>query len=183
VTTVAPRRPPGAPRAPAARDRARRGRRRAAWAGCLAVVVLSLAVGAGHPGAAPSPAQRAAAVDAVVRCPSCEGLSVADSTAATAVAIRATVLARARAGQSDAQIEGFLVSRYGPAILLRPPTSGPAALVWVIPLAGLVVATAGIGVVFWRRRAPAPVVVDDDDRAIVDAALAGGDGPPGPERR
>ncbi|HYA67295.1 MAG TPA: cytochrome c-type biogenesis protein CcmH, partial [Acidimicrobiales bacterium] len=136
------------------------------------VLVVALVVGAGNRTGAETTTQRAAAIDAAVRCPSCEGLSVADSTAATAVAIRVNVLARLRAGQSPAQIEQFLVSRYGPSILLRPPTNGLAALVWALPIVALTLSLVGVATVFWRRRG-AEAVVDDDDRAIVDAALAG----------
>jgi cytochrome c-type biogenesis protein CcmH len=145
----------------------------AAWVACGIVLVVALAYGSGHRTGAETTAQRAAAVDAAVRCPSCEGLSVADSTAATAVAIRASVLGRLRAGQSEAQIEQFLVSRYGPSILLRPPTSGVAALVWAIPIVAIALGVAGLAAAFWRRRVPERVVVDDADRDIVDAALAG----------
>jgi len=151
---------------------ARTHRLTAAWVACLVVVGAALVLGAGHRSGAETASQRAAAIDAVVRCPSCEGLSVADSTAATAVAIRAGVLARLRAGQSDAQIEEFLVSRYGPSILLRPPTRGVVGLVWMIPIAAIALGALGLGVVFWRRRVPERAVVDDADRAIVDAALA-----------
>jgi cytochrome c-type biogenesis protein CcmH len=154
----------------------RRSRRRAvAWVCCLAVVALSLGLGATRQSGSKTPSQRAGAIDAVVRCPSCEGLSVADSSSATAVAIRSAVLARVRAGQSDVQIEAFLVSRYGQGILLRPPTSGLAGVVWLLPLVAAVAGITGLAVVFWRRRAPTPVVVSDDDRALVDAALAGDD--------
>jgi len=145
-----------------------------AWIGCLALVALALVVGASRSASPSSPRQRAAAVDAVVRCPSCEGLSVADSSSATAVAIRNAVLARARAGQSDGRIEQFLVSRYGPGILLRPPAGGLAGLVWFLPVLAGAGGLAALGVVFWRRRAPAPVVVSDEDRRLVDAAMAQG---------
>jgi cytochrome c-type biogenesis protein CcmH len=152
----------------------RRSRRRAvAWVCCLAVVAVSLGLGAARQSGARTPTQRAAAIDAVVRCPSCEGLSVADSSSSTAVAIRSAVLARVRAGQSDAQVEAFLVSRYGPGILLRPPMSGLAGVVWLLPVAAALAGIVGLAVVFWRRRAPVPVEVSDADRALVDAALAG----------
>ncbi len=144
-----------------------------AWVACLTVVVIAHGFGTLRPTGTQTITQRAAAIDAVVRCPSCESLSVADSTAATAVAVRAAVLSRLRAGQSAAHIEQFLVSRYGQAILLRPPTNGTAGLVWAVPVVALVLGAGGLAVVFWRRRDSAPAAVDDEDRAIVDAALAG----------
>jgi cytochrome c-type biogenesis protein CcmH len=139
----------------------------------VVVVVVALAVGASGGGPAPTAAQRADAIDAVVRCPSCEGISVKDSSASTAVAIRRAVGARVRAGQSDSQIESFLVSRYGPSILLRPPVRGWTAWVWVLPPAALALAVAGLVSVLWRRRHRAPAPVSAEDRALVRQALAG----------
>jgi len=157
--------------------------RRVSWVALAAVIGVALAVGASRGSPSPTVAQRVQAIDALVRCPSCEGISVADSSASTAVAIRDAVTARVRAGQSDAQIDAFLVSRYGPSILLRPPVHGATAWVWFVPPAALVVAAAGLTMELWRRRSRAPVAVSAEDRALVRraqaerAALSGG----GPE--
>jgi cytochrome c-type biogenesis protein CcmH len=142
------------------------------WVALVVVVAVALGLGASRGGAPPTPTQRADAIDALVRCPSCEGISVADSSASTAVAIRHTVLARVRAGQSDGQIDAFLVSRYGPGILLRPPAHGWTTWVWVLPPAAGAVAVAGLVTVLWRRRQRGAVLVSDEDRALVDQALA-----------
>ncbi len=144
------------------------------WVGPAALVVVvgvALGVGSSRGGPAAAPAQRASAIDALVRCPSCDGISVADSSASTAVAIRQAVTARVRAGQTDGQIDSFLVSRYGPGILLRPPVDGWTAWVWVLPPAALALALAGLGTVFWRRRQRASVPVSAEDRALVERAL------------
>ena len=143
------------------------------WVVLAVVVSVALAVGATTSSSGPPTAsQRAARIDALLRCPSCEGISVANSSASTAAAIRQAVAARVQGGQSDAQIEAFFVSRYGPSILLRPPASGPTVWVWVLPPLGLVVAGAALGLVFWRRRRVAGAPVSDDDLALVDRALA-----------
>lgn len=145
----------------------------APWCAMAVVLAVALGVGAGRPGPAPSPAQRAATLDAALRCPSCEDVSVADSSAPTAVAVRAIVLQRVRAGDSDAAIEDFLVSRYGPDILLRPPTSGVTSTVWIVPVVALSLALGGLGVFYWRRRRPTPPApARAEDRDLVDRALA-----------
>jgi cytochrome c-type biogenesis protein CcmH len=144
----------------------------APWIAMAVVLSVALAVGASRPGPPTSPTQRAAALDAQLRCPSCEDVSVADSSAPTAVAVRAIVLQRVRAGQGDAQIEDFLVSRYGPSILLRPPARGATSAVWIVPVVVVVLALGGLGVFFWRRRRGAPVPVGTEDRSLVDRALA-----------
>ena len=145
------------------------------WTGvAVLVVVVAVALGVGaSPGSpAPTPTQRADAIDAMARCPSCDGISVLDSSASTAVAIRQAVAARIKAGQSDSQIDAFLVSRYGPSILLRPPVHGWTAWVWVLPPAALAVAVVGLGTVLWRRRRRGPDAVSAEDRSLVSQALA-----------
>ncbi len=144
----------------------------APWAALVVVLGVALGLGASHGTPPPTGAQRVQAIDALVRCPSCDGISVADSSASTAVAIRQAVTARVRAGQSDAQIDAFLVSRYGPGILLRPPVRGWTAWVWVLPPVALVAAGAALATVLWRRRQRAPVSVSSEDRALVERALA-----------
>ena len=143
--------PDGAPgrREPVAARRAR------PWLGpmvLLVVLAAALLVGSGvGQGGHQTAAQRASALDAELRCPSCEDLSVAQSSASTAVAVRHEVLQLARRGESDQQIEDALVGQYGTAILLRPPTSGLASLVWIVPAVAGLAAAAALGVLFWRR--------------------------------
>jgi len=146
------------------------------WLGLAVVLAVALAFSVPG-GGTPTAAGRAAALDAVLKCPSCDGISVADSSASTAAAVRQVVLARVRAGQSDAQIERYLVSRYGPSILLRPPTTGITAVVWVVPLVAAAGGLGGLGLFFWRRRRPPAVPVTPADRAIVERALADRAGP------
>ena len=148
-------------------------RTRAAWAVLGLVLAVSLVVGARHPSPAPGPAQRAAALEANLRCPSCQDVSVADSSAPTALAIRRIVSSQVAAGASDASIDAFLVSRYGPGILLRPPASGGIGAVWFVPIVAVPGALAVLGVFFWRRRRVRLVTPSDDDRLLVEAALAG----------
>lgn len=146
--------------------------RSVSWVVLVIVVGVALGFGASRGGTPPTVTQRVDTIDALVRCPSCEGISVANSSASTAVAIRRAVTARVRAGENDGQIDAFLVSRYGPGILLRPPTQGSTLWVWVLPPVAVAVAVAGLVTVLWRRRRRAAVSVSDADRALVDRALA-----------
>ena len=66
-------------------------------------LVVALVIGSGVlRSASPTPAQRAYAIESVLRCPSCEDLSVAQSSASTAVTVRATVARQIAAGKSIA---------------------------------------------------------------------------------
>jgi len=145
---------------------------RGAWLVLGIMVVVALVVGWHRP-TAPRRATEIATIEADTKCPSCEDLSVADSTAPTAIAARQAIVHRIDEGETPAQVQAYLVSRYGPGILLRPPTSGATGLVWEIPLAGGVVAIAALGVVFWRRRRVSGVDVAAEDAEIVRRMLTG----------
>ncbi len=118
----------------------------------LAVLGVALLIGSGVLDSTPAtPGQRAHALDTQIRCPSCVDVSVADSSAATAVSLRQQILQWVRQGWSDQEIKNALVARYGLSILLEPPTSGLAAVVWIVPAIGGAAAIAVVGTVFWRR--------------------------------
>ncbi|MGH9101655.1 MAG: cytochrome c-type biogenesis protein [Acidimicrobiales bacterium] len=148
------------------------------WLAMAVVAVVALALGSGlggGSGRSSSPSARAARLDARLRCPSCVDLSVAQSDATTAVAIRHYVAAQVKAGESDVHIVSYLEGRYGRSILLSPPASGSGAAVWWIP-AGLGVGLVGGLVVLFARRARRvpPAGPSDEDRALVDSALREG---------
>jgi cytochrome c-type biogenesis protein CcmH len=157
---------------------AARLRRRAAWAALAVVVVVALVVGARTP-AAQTPAQKAASIASEVRCPTCEGQSAEVSDAAAAQAVRTFILSEVEAGQSRGRIEQELEDRYGSDILLRPPASGVAGLVWVLPIVALVLAVAGLAVAFRRWRAVGEAPVTEADRRRVAEALTDEAGGPG----
>ncbi len=118
----------------------------------LAVVLASaLAIAAGVGQSTPSNASRTASLEALIRCPSCEDLSVAESSSSAAIAARHQIASMVAAGESNKQILASFVSRYGLTILLKPGTSGLISLVWLILLVAGTAALLVVGVVFWRR--------------------------------
>ena len=145
-------------------------------AALAAVVVAALVVGgAGRSQGSRSPAARARAIASDLRCPVCQGLSVADSPSETAKAISDDVRRRVDAGESDSAIRAYYVGRYGQWILLRPETSGMGALVWLLPVTALLLGAGGLALAFRRWRREPARAVSDEDRALVEAALAGAD--------
>ena len=123
------------------------------WTLLGVVLLVALLVGGGvFSSAPPTAAQRTAAIESVIRCPSCEDLTVAQSSAPTAVTVRATVVHLVGQGWSNQQVEDYLTARYGSAIVLDPPASGWSALVWILPVVGGLVAVAVLVVVLVRRR-------------------------------
>ena len=129
------------------------GRRFPVWAVLALVLVLALLVGSGAFSSTPStPSQRALSIESDIRCPSCEDLSVADSSAQTAITARATIRQLIAEGKTDQQIKAYLASRYGTAIVLVPPASGWSLLVWVLPLAGGALSIGVLATVLVRKR-------------------------------
>jgi cytochrome c-type biogenesis protein CcmH len=94
---------------------------------------------------------RIAHLETLVRCPACHDLSVAESNATSAVAVRHEIAAKVKSGQSDNEILTSLEAAYGTSILLSPPTSGLGVLLWVVPIAGLLL-LVGSSIRLARRR-------------------------------
>ncbi|MBW1877630.1 MAG: cytochrome c-type biogenesis protein CcmH [Deltaproteobacteria bacterium] len=98
-----------------------------------------------------------------LRCPVCQGLSVADSPSPTAVAMKDRVRELVVAGYTEEQIEDYFIARYGEWVLLSPPKQGLAWLLWLGPavLLGLVLAWATAVATSWRREPDAVPLPSD----------------------
>ena len=130
----------------------------AAALGALLAVVALAGILALQPPAAPTTAERVDEISRGLRCPDCQGLSVAGSPTASAQEIRRQVEGLVAGGATNDEVRDHFVARYGQWILLAP--SSP--VVWVLPFAVVLVGAASLGA--WlvaRRRAvePAPVTV------------------------
>lgn len=140
------------------------------WLVLVALVAGAVAVASlGDPGPRTT-AERARAVSEAIKCPTCQGQSVADSSAPAARAIRTEIARRIEAGQTDEEIRDYIAGIYGEENLLTPPRDGVAGLVWFLPVAGLVGAVGGLVMVFRRWRVPDDVAVSDEDRVLVEQA-------------
>ncbi len=136
------------------------------------VLTVALFVGARDGGGPPTTGARVARIAEEVRCPTCEGLSVADSDAPASLEIRREIRRRVAEGETDDEIRSFLVSRYGKDILLKPDTDGVTGLVWVLPVMAVVAAAAGLGLAFRRWRRQGTAEVSEEDRRLVERAVA-----------
>ncbi len=145
--------------------------RRLSWMLLAVVLVGALAYGARGDSGPPTEEQRVRRITSVVRCPTCQGLSVAQSDAPAAKSIDDEVRRRVQAGESDRQIKDYLVSRYGQDIILQPEAEGVGLLVWALPLLGGAAAIAGLVVVLRGRRVRPGRKVSAADQALVEEAL------------
>ncbi len=107
-----------------------------------------------------------------LRCVVCRNQSIDDSNAALAKDLRVLLRERISAGESDEQAVQYLVDRYGPYILLKPPLRSETYLLWGAPLLLLLAAIAGFSHV-WRRRKNeiAPDELSSKERALAQSIL------------
>ncbi len=133
----------------------------------LVAVVVILALGAGTR----TPAQRADALAAGLRCPDCQGLSVADSPTRSAQEIRRQVEELVAGGASDDEVRAHFTARYGEWIRLAP--SSPA--LWLIPFVAVIAGAAVLAA--WLRgrrggREPARPITAEERRRLNDEVEA-----------
>jgi cytochrome c-type biogenesis protein CcmH len=150
-------------------------RRLKGWPGWLVlavVVVVALAFGAGRVGGPRTNQDRVDAITKRIKCPVCRSESVFESKASASENIRDEVARLVGSGETDDQVLATIDRSFpGQGLLLVPPKTGLASLVWVLPVVALVIGVFGLGLAFWRWRHAGIGPPTDDDRAVVAAAL------------
>lgn len=127
--------------------------RRRSWPATVLAVVVAVVAVAGTVVAltgreAPARTEQVREVASTLRCPTCIGEHVADSTSPVAESMRLVVAEQLDAGRSPDQVRALFADAYGDEVLLEPPRRGAGWALWVVPL--LVVAAAAAW--FVRRR-------------------------------
>ena len=125
--------------------------RAAAIGGLLALVAMGVVLAVGRGGEA-TVVERADALAAQLRCPDCQGLSVADSQTPAALEIRRQIGELIVAGAGDADVRAHFTARYGEWILLAP--SSP--LVWLVPFVAVLGGLLGLATWLVSRRRDRP---------------------------
>src|SRR5438045_4302401 len=98
--------------------------------------------------------QRTQHVASLLRCPVCQGLSVADSPSEMAVNMKGQVRELLARGYTQEQILSYFERSYGQFVLLKPKFQGVSAAVWILPL--LAVAIGVVVVVSKARKLEQP---------------------------
>lgn len=116
---------------------------------------------------------RAREISKVLRCLVCQNENIDDSNAGLARDLRLLVRERLLVGDTDQQVEDFIVDRYGEFVLLKPVFSARNAMLW---FAGPVLLIIGgwISTVFIRRRSNAIEPengLNDEEQAKLDDLL------------
>jgi cytochrome c-type biogenesis protein CcmH len=104
-------------------------------AGLVAVLVVLAACS--RTSELPELEERAQTINRVVMCPVCPGESIDQSQNPLALQMRDIVVDKLNEGWSNDDIYDFFVERYGPRVLLDPPSSGVNLAVWLVPLFGV----------------------------------------------
>ena len=116
----------------------------------------------GPPLSGPALDARTESVASLLRCPVCQGLSVADSPATMARNMKAEVREKLAAGYQQEEILAGFERSYGEFVRLEPVLHGVNWLVWAGPLAGLLIGALIVGAVLRRTgRAPAAAAAQE----------------------
>ena len=99
----------------------------------------------------PAALDRVEEIGSRIKCPVCQGESIANSPSPMAEDMMDLVSERVAAGVSDQEIIDELLGSYSGAVLLDPPIAGSTLVLWLAPLAAL---AAGVGVILWWQRHP-----------------------------
>ena len=131
--------------------------RRAAFVFLFLIGLASPAFAATGPEHLADPAQEARAVtlQKQFRCLVCQGESLDESNAPLADDLRRLIRARIEAGDTDDQIERYLVARYGDFILMKPPLKPDTYVLWFGPMLVLFLGVVVAAWVIRRSRPPA----------------------------
>lgn len=98
---------------------------------------------------------RARHISEELRCVVCQNQTIDDSDAPLAHDLRVLVRERIMKGDTDAQVEDYIVRRYGTFVLLKPPFQWDTLALWLGPLAALLTGFAGAGLYLRARSAAA----------------------------
>lgn len=85
---------------------------------------------------------RVRALASQLRCPTCQALSIADSPSELAREMEGVIRIRLQEGMSPEEIRRSFVDSYGEWILLSPEPSGFNLLVYLLPLAAVLIGSA-----------------------------------------
>jgi cytochrome c-type biogenesis protein CcmH len=107
----------------------------------LLLMVPALAAPVADTFSDPARESRARNLQRELRCLVCQGESIDESGSPFAADVRHLVRQQIADGQSDQQIQDFLVARYGDFILMKPPLQSDTWLLWLAPF--LVLAAGG----------------------------------------
>ena len=108
-----------------------------------AVALVVIVIGLSSAGSSqPTAEDRVAALSDSIKCPFCNGESLADSASGVAADYRALIAVRVAEGASDEEILGEFADNFGDSFILDTSTSRWSVVLWLAPVVML-----GVGIV------------------------------------
>ncbi len=115
---------------------------------------------------------RARALSAQLRCMVCQNQSIDDSNAELAKDLRLLVRERITNGDSDAAVIGYVVSRYGEFVLLKPRFEAKTLILWGAPVILLLAGAVAMLTAVRRRTGKVTgTKLSAEEQARLDAVL------------
>src|SRR6266516_3116462 len=114
--------------------------------------------------------QRVHDVASQLKCPICQGESVADSPSHLAQQMRGVIRQQLQAGKSEQEVIQYFQNSYGDSLIWSPPWQGFTLLDWLVPI-GLLL--AGVALLFftlhdWHTSPPTNPMASDAELANID---------------
>ncbi len=97
-------------------------------------------------------------MESQLKCPVCQGESVADSQATIAQQMRQVIREQLQSGKSEQDVVQYFVHSYGDQIVWLPLWQGFSLLAWLIPMAFLLGGAVLVFIVLREWRAGAAVI-------------------------
>jgi cytochrome c-type biogenesis protein CcmH len=126
----------------------------------LLLLIAALGAPQGTPLSGTTLEQKTHEVASLLRCPVCQGMSVADSPSTVALDMKQQVRDMLARGYTQEQILGYFEQSYGQFVLLKPQNP----LVWILPIIVLLVGVTVVVITARRLTSPdnrQPTATDD----------------------
>lgn len=88
----------------------------------------------------------------VLRCPKCQNQNLAGSNSQIAEDLRRELHRLLVDGKTDQEIKDHMVERYGDFVLYKPPIKASTVVLWLLPVALLLIGFFGIAAVVKTRK-------------------------------
>lgn len=133
----------------------------------LLLLVVQVGAPQGSPLSGPTLEQRTHEVASLLRCPVCQGMSVADSPSTVALDMKQQVREMLARGYTEEQILDYFEQSYGQFVLEKPKNR----LIWILPIVVLVLG-AVVVIVTARRLSSEPTPTTDNRQPTTDPYLS-----------
>ena len=107
-----------------------------------------------------------------LRCLVCQNQTIADSNAELAGDLRRQVFEMLQQGKSKAEIVKFMTDRYGDFVLYNPPLKTKTALLWLGPMAFLIIGFIMISLVIRRKKKAEAITIDREKQELIHRLLS-----------